>query len=150
MGLGNPFDFAGSRPYWRLHHGYSNRLNAGVEIKCAYICPGHTLETSRCCRNDIFHVLAHAQGIAVDIKPAGNGTADTVKKLWAEIKTVCEDFNKSAALHAGRACCANLPANFTTVEFKAQDDAVTTKLNAATNLSAAEARAFAAHIALMP
>ncbi|HEV8605855.1 MAG TPA: M23 family metallopeptidase [Tepidisphaeraceae bacterium] len=126
-----------------------DRLGSAVDISCAYVCSTHTVETSRCCRSDVVHIFEHMHGIAVDIRPPGNATPATVKALWAEVKTVCDDFNKAAVLHAGRACCGNLPSNYTKVEFKAQDDPVTAKLNAGTALSAAEARAFAAHIALV-
>ena len=123
------------------------RFNAALTITCAHVCPGHLLEVGRCCRTE---TVGHFRGVAVDFHPVRN--APNITSLWRELGTVRTAYNAEAHLHAGTACSGNLPVGFGGVDFKAQTDDVTTKLNASPPqaLTAAEIRSFCVHLELTP
>lgn len=123
------------------------RFDAALTITCAHVCAPHLSEAGRCCRNEI---QGHGNGVAIDFHPVRNGPSIT--SLWRELGTVRTEYNAEAHLHAGTACSGNLPVGFGGVDFKAQTDDVTTKLNASPPqaLTAAEIRSFCVHLELTP
>lgn len=125
------------------------RYGAPLTITCAFICPAHRGEPGRCCRSEDWHVQRHVGGVAIDFHPARN--KENIRKLWKELTTVRDDYNSKAHLYAGTACHGNLPAGFAGVEFLAQDQGVTEKLNASPQpvLTNAEINAFCVHFALV-
>jgi hypothetical protein len=140
------------------------RFNSSLEVDCAHVCSGHTGEVDRCCRNDRPHILEHENGVAVDFHPSlsGNLAAKNTKirRLWGQrapsgelsgMRAVCDSFNKEAAVHAGTASHADLPTGYAAVEFKAQNDVVTGKLNANPQqaLATPEVNDFRVHLALV-
>ena len=121
-----------------------------LDITCASVCRGHVTEVVRCCRNESAPFQDHIKGLAIDFRP--DRTQNNIRKLWNDLKTVCDAYNAQAHLHAGTACHGNLPVGFGGVEFKAQSDDVANKLNATPQqaLTGPEINAFCIHLALTP